>query len=153
MLVLISSRLLALGNTSTEDAEGQVPVWARALAATDRSIQRCCTSKHSNSPRGRNPNQSCAMVSKRDPGIHGSGDYPRREIPETYTEYRRCGAWDIALPQLHGTWSTAYAYGVPTACWYTLAPQLLEMWSMGDPGSRDPEIVMSGIMTRETSRG
>ena len=32
--------------------------------------------KHSNSPRGRNPNQSCAMVSKRDPGIHGSGITP-----------------------------------------------------------------------------
>jgi hypothetical protein len=38
VLVLISYGLLALANTSTEDAEGEVPVWARALAVTDRSI-------------------------------------------------------------------------------------------------------------------
>ena len=47
------------------------------------------------------------------------------------------------------------AYAVPTAGWYTHrapAPQLVEMWSVGDPGSRDPGILMSGIMTRETSR-
>jgi len=85
-----------------------------------------------------------------DPGLPQTGD------PETYTEDRRCGAWGLALPQMHGTWSTAYAYAVPMRAGTHI--QRTSSAARGDvecrdPGSRDPGILMSGIMTRETSRG
>jgi hypothetical protein len=83
-----------------------------------------------------------------------------RGLPQTRDPrdlHRGPKVWGMGsgVTPVHGTWSTAYAYAVPTACWYThsaAAPQLVEMWSGGDPGSWDPGIVMSGIMTRETSR-
>ncbi len=53
--------------------------------------------KHSNSPRGRSPNQSCAMVPKRrsrDPWIRG---LPQTGDPETCTEDRRCGAMGYSV--------------------------------------------------------
>jgi hypothetical protein len=102
------------------------------------------------------PNQSCAMVSKRDPGIHGSGDYPRREIPRPAprTEGVGHGVWRYPRCTVRGVRRTrtlcpcvlVHTYRPP-------APQLVEMWSVRDPGSGDPGILVSGIMTRETSRG
>ena len=68
-----------------------------------------------------------------DPGITPDGR--SRDL------HRGPKVWGMGsgVTPVHGTWSTAYAYAVPTACWYThsaAAPQLVEMWSGGDPGSR-----------------
>jgi hypothetical protein len=81
------------------------------------------------------------MVSKRrsrDPWIRG---LPQTGDPETYTEDRRCGAWGLALPQMHGTWSTAYAYAVPMRAGTHM--QRTSSAARGDVECRDPGIQRS----------